>query len=385
MRTRHKQIHAALLVLSMGSGPGIAAPPGAALEHSEQVFQAVFSPDGKTLATVSADRTAILWDTATGRARVRLTGHRHQVQAAAFRPDGKQVATGGADGQGILWDPSSGRQLRALPLADNQTSAEALAYSPDGKLVITGGYRAGPRAWDADTGRAVRSFSESSTLRERLSGASIKVSSAAFDCKGERLLTASNKGVSVWNAGSGGKLWNIADPEHVPRVARWNADGTRVVVPLGASALVLDGANGRVVHRLKTPGSEVNDANFSPDGMRITTAGDDASVQLWDASKGRLMESMKGHGNFVHMAPFSPDGSLIASCSNDGTARLWNGASGRPLFVLEGHKHSYVTWVSFSPDGKLVATASADSTARVWDAATGQLLHTLGTPRAEAE
>jgi WD40 repeat protein len=62
-----------------------------------------FSPDGTLLATASEDKTARLWDTATGRQVSTLTGHTGSVRAVAFSPDGTLLATASNDSTARIW------------------------------------------------------------------------------------------------------------------------------------------------------------------------------------------------------------------------------------------------------------------------------------------
>jgi WD40 repeat protein len=73
-----------------------------------QVNAMAFSPDGKTLATVSRDVNATikLWDarTAQERGTGTLRGHTGTIHCVAFSPDGKRLATASADRTIKLWD-----------------------------------------------------------------------------------------------------------------------------------------------------------------------------------------------------------------------------------------------------------------------------------------
>src|SRR4051812_15807356 len=65
--------------------------------HKDTVFSTAYSPDGKTLASASGDKTIKLWDVATGKEQATLKGHTGSVGSVTFSPDGKTLASASQD------------------------------------------------------------------------------------------------------------------------------------------------------------------------------------------------------------------------------------------------------------------------------------------------
>ena len=107
--------------------------------HTGTVIGLAFSPDGKTIASASADGTVRLWETSTGKPVGRpLTGHTGPVNGVAFSADGRTVASAGADQTVRLWEASTGKPIG--PSLTAQTGpVKDVAFSPDGKMIASAG------------------------------------------------------------------------------------------------------------------------------------------------------------------------------------------------------------------------------------------------------
>ena len=123
--------------------------------HDSFVLSAAFSPDGKRIVTASWDKTARIWDAATGQPIGQpLKGHDGPVNSAAFSPDGKRIVTASADNAARVWDSATGQPI-GEPLKGHEGAVLSAAFSPDGKRIVTASVDKTARVWDAATGQPI--------------------------------------------------------------------------------------------------------------------------------------------------------------------------------------------------------------------------------------
>lgn len=326
-----------------------------------------FSPDGRYVALVDASvwSRGLVWGWQTGKPNpLELTpaekdeGQKvcgtlcHLMSFVSFSRDGEHLVTGGEDGVVRVWESSTGRELRSQKPesygkgSSPEGSVEDAQFSPDGRYVLV--VRPGLLLWDWASEQHVgvpsnprMIFSQPSSL-VRFGGP-----------KGEYVLTVQKQNK---NAG-------YLAPEEGDRVFVSHFDRLDLVVELA-------GHIGRVL-----------DAEFSPDGKYIVTAGTDNTARVWDwTSEENLKYSavLRGHTGQIYSATFSPKGDFVVTASSDNTIRFWkpetNQAFGRawkqpfdvtPFATLRGHTGD-VLGASFNADGNQIISFSSDHTMRVW-------------------
>jgi WD40 repeat protein/transcriptional regulator with XRE-family HTH domain len=346
--------------------------------HTDRVWSAIFSPDGKRILTASSDGTARIWNSTTGKELLILNPSNGVLWGAAFSPDGKSLATAGEDRIARLWDATTGEELLALSRHDDEVYH--VVFSPDGSRLVTASLDGTSIMWDVRTGK------ELLTLTEEDGGLP---QWAAFSPDGSRIAIVSNNAAStegwfsIWDAVTGEKLFTLPHQIALVRSVSFSPDGTRIVMTSDdRTAKIWDASDGKLLLTFYGHTNNVTNAVYSPDGTRIATAGGDRLVKIWDSSTGQELLTLTGHNSNIWGLAFSPDGTRIVTASPDGTAKVWNAFHSREFLTLVNGPaipSQVGARLAYSPNGSRLAVAAAysDPTAKVWDMTSGKLLYSL--------
>ncbi|KAI2470003.1 WD40 repeat-like protein [Annulohypoxylon bovei var. microspora] len=299
--------------------------------HTNGISQVRISPDGRWIASSSADGTVRIWDASTGQHTDTLVGHAAGVSAVAWSPDSQTLASGSDDKAIRLWDRVTGRPARAgKPLLGHHSYVYCLAFSPKGNILASGSYDEAVFLWDVRAGRLMRS----------LPAHSDPVSGIDFCCDGTLVVSCSTDGLTrIWDTSTGQCLRTLVHEDNPP----------------------------------------VTSVCFAPNGRYVLAFSMDSCLRLWDYVSGTVKKTYQGHQNsgfsiggcFGTVSSPPSDGSeggstmaFIAAPSEDGAVVLWDVKTKEVVQRIDGAHDGVCFWVDVH--GDTMVSAGKDGRIKVY-------------------
>lgn len=374
--------------------------------HTDKVYEAHFSPDGKKVVTASKDRTAKIWDVASGNLLFDLNNQSAPVVKAFFSPDGKKVITVSSDINKFIdnvdhiktWDAANGVLLADI-IYNTSNLLSFITVSPDSRTILV----------NYDTLK-VFDITSGSFLYNVLSK-SRNILQAKYSPDGKWIVGADDKkSLLVFDAQTGKEIHRFDIHSSPIKSIKFSNDGKILQTLSFAETIrwVLPGWKMILKMSAKIAGNEdiySDDPLFFTGDEKLIISGeltpDKKKVAVWDASSRKLVWSKHGRiteddENDVFEQDNGLRGKIIAASTsklaavlntafhsnlqigseNDHIVYLWSLENGKLIDSLNLHTDG-INYVVFSPDETKLLTASDDGTAKIWDAGTGVLFSDL--------
>ncbi len=336
--------------------------------HTGRIVSVMFHPKDEYVVTASEDGTARIWDVATGASLAELRGHTAALTETQFSPDseGLFIATASADGTARLWSTIGAPSAFTL-------KAEKAIFSPGGNYIAT--FNDGDKklsVWEGGTGRKLwsRDCSQIFLTREVFSADDNLMVLACLDDLDE------SANIEVVIAETGTSVSKI----HIPKSA------LAVFSAADNDHVLLSNSDGFGLWDLKTnnvkryPVANAALASLSPDGKFIVSGDDE--FHIWNLDENRDFKGPKMPKGTLIYAGFSPDSKFVLALGFD-SLNLWKVGSPNIIPLPYNDDNPVEVFASnlsagaFSRDSKYVIFPGPKNTATVVKLEDGTVAATL--------
>jgi WD40 repeat protein len=327
-------------------------------------------------ALVAASRRAVhKWNLAGTGEKFLLAGHRLGITCAVFSPDGKLLASAGKDKRVRIWEPTTG-DLKELPLFGE--SVETLAFSHDGKLLATGDWAGAIQFWDVATGKKIAALPDDGQPRI--------VWSVAFSPDGRYFAACGGGGVTLWcilpssahPEAAGGLVLQLVHrmPFHCAAALTFSPDSELLAfVDWDSTARVWDLAESHELPfpRVRPLGRYKCLAFHGGSKHLLFVEKKTGLVEVWDIKSGLQAFCIGGPGanernetaRLDCIIALSSDGSRLAGIRGRNVT-IWDTAS-KNLLLKMPEEQGAIYCLAWSPDREHLAVGTSDGELAIWD------------------
>jgi WD40 repeat protein len=309
--------------------------------HTDWVYDAYYSADGRTILSAGKDDSLGVWDAETGKLIRRIAmprgtapGSRSRasyVRSAMFVGDGKTVAAT-KDGYPVqLFDLATGARIADAPFTVAPDDfPPRIAATKSGVLLLAG-------AQDQVLAVDVSTMA----VRYRLSGHGTHVQPKAVAVSEAADLIATTaklddsararsntlRRVYLWRLSTGEKVSEIAPERDENTYAlAFSRDGSQLAALTGGTVDVYSVKDLRVNRSIAIHPFSGFDVAFTADGKGLITC--QSHPMLWDLATGDIVRHFGPFNDLCHSVDVSPDGKFVVSTSMASDVKIWDIATG---------------------------------------------------------
>jgi WD40 repeat protein len=315
--------------------------------HTGQITAVMFSTDGRTLASSSADGTARLWSIRTVDQPIPLfeTDPADDKGDWWFLEDGKRVIYADEHNQLYRCDISDARHPQRLMAAHTGIRA----VSPDGKMLALRADDGSIELWGLDTGERQQTFQHEKS-----------VNGLAFAQAGRLLISSHEDGeIRIKDLRSEHKevvLNNLMEPPNWTRPFYVSADGRVLAARRNSTQIGLwNLPECQPRDPLDVPFGVDETLALSQDGRWLAVSSwPQNSVVLWDLASPQPRKMPVSEAIGIFSMAFAPDGKTLVIVTYDETVSFWNLATLQEIMREENLAGNYGEAL-FSPNGEYLA------------------------------
>ncbi|MCA8955259.1 MAG: hypothetical protein KDC87_04245, partial [Planctomycetes bacterium] len=316
--------------------------------HRQACAHAVFSADGRWIATASHDTTAKVWNAADGALLHTLPGNGSQLWTIAFARNGRYLALAG-DSEVCVYAVRPGKKpwtcTKKLPIGGDGRmpgSAFDIEFSPDSRRLFVGNFASQVEVWDTGSWKRIDVCDEHGGPAD---GRMIEF--LDFHPDGKTLVAGGRTFTTrILRVGPIGKKSGKAVGSGKSKRKRGWTTVQTIAEPVRR--------DGHPTHRMC--------AQFSPDGTVLAVGGTDGLLQVFDAKTWRQLQSFPAcPGEYCAALGFRPGSKRLLTAAK--VLRVWDTTTWKK--VAEVPLAAHTQHLSVSPDGTCAALAGIDGHLRI--------------------
>ena len=339
--------------------------------HKEFIISLDFHPYKNQLVSGSDDGGIILWDVSTGQQLAHYQAGPQSLPIVAFAPDGKTIAFINNSGV-ILWDASTGEETT---IVSSEEFLGSFKFNPNGKTIALNTDR-GIELWDITTRKKTQQCSRVSTA------VPFAYRAIAFSPDGNILATGSkleiggSRYISLCDVRTGKIIEQLPGHSETNSDLFFSSEGDRLISAHDKTIVIwnLTSSLPRLYGSLPVDSSIIE---FAPDGKTLASSSEDGSISIWDTIQGterlHLQTNITGAVNIT----FDSDGQhLIGRDFNNDKIIVWNIVTGQTIQQYNVHNKE-ISSIAYDNQGRLLAAGCNDEKVVIWEVHTDKLLESV--------